>query len=65
MRYQLRWLIAALLFMTTAACVSAQPTSRMESEYNRVAALFEQRDKIALRELRDYIEQKEMKALLS
>ena len=56
MRYQLRWLIAALLFMTTAACVSAQPTSRMESEYNRVVALFEQRDKIALRELRDYIE---------
>ena len=28
----------------------------MESEYNRVAALFDKRDKLALRELRDYIE---------
>ncbi len=56
MNKNLRWLITALLFTTAAIDVNGQATSRMESEYNRVAALFEQRDKLALRELRDYIE---------
>ena len=55
MRYPLRWLVAAL-WLTLAPTVFGQAISRMESEYNRVAALFEQRDKMALRELRDYIE---------
>ena len=55
MRNNLRGLIAALL-VTLSVNGFAQVTSRMESEYHRVAALFEQRDKLALRELRDYIE---------
>ena len=56
MRYNLRWFIVPLLLLTLTVSVAGQPMSRMESEYNRVAALFEQRDKLALRELRDYIE---------
>lgn len=56
MRNNLRWLIAALLLLTISASSWSQKASRMESEYNRVAALFDKRDKLALRELRDYIE---------
>lgn len=56
MRNNLRWLIAAALCIALSVSAFGQTISRMESEYNRVAALFAQRDKLALRELRDYIE---------
>lgn len=56
MRYTLRSFVAALLVTTLSAPIFGQNISRMESEYNRVAALFEQRNQLALRELRDYIE---------
>ena len=50
-----KWIIVILWFISLP--VLAQQANRMESEYHRVTKLYEQRDKLALRQLRTYLQE--------
>lgn len=50
-----KWIVVILWFISLP--VAAQQANRMESEFQRVTKLYEERDKLALRQLRTYLQE--------